>query len=101
MKRVKEAYENGVDTLEEYRENKQNIQREIDSIIAEIQKEQCKDIDPEIAIRKLKEKIKKSLATLKDESVSAKEKNAIAREFIIDIIKTGDDGRKFNIMYRL
>lgn len=101
LKRVKEAYENGVDTLEEYRENKQNIQREIESIMSELQKEQNKDIDPEIAIQKLKNKIRKSLVALKDDSVSAKEKNALAREFIVDIIKTGDDGRQFNIMYRL
>ncbi len=101
MKRVKEAYENGVDTLEEYRENKQNIQREIESIMAEMQKEQQSDIDPEIAIQKLKDKIRKSIAAIKDESVSAKEKNTLAREFISDIIKTGEDGRKFNIVYRL
>ncbi len=101
MKRVKEAYENGVDTLEEYRENKQTIQREIDSILKEIQKEQNMNIDPETAIEKLKEKIRKSLIVIKDDSISAKEKNAIAREFISDIIKTGKDGREFNIMYRL
>lgn len=101
MKRVKEAYENGVDTLEEYRENKQNIQREIDNIISEIQKEQHNEIEPEIAIKKLKDKISQSIAALKDESISAAEKNSLAREFIADIIKTGNDGREFNIMYRL
>lgn len=101
MRRVKEAYENGVDTLEEYKENKQNIQREIDNINAEIQKEQNCEITPEIAINKLKDKIRKSIVYLKDLSLPAKEKNTIAREFIADIIKTGDDGRKFNIMYRL
>lgn len=101
LKRVKDAYENGIDTLEEYRENKQNIQREIENIMSAIQKEQNKEIDPDIAIQKLKDKIRKSLAALKDNSVTAKEKNAIAREFIIDIIKTGEDGRQFNIMYRL
>lgn len=101
LKRVKEAYENGVDTLEEYRENKQNIQHEIDNIMAEIKKEQSKEIDPEIAIEQLKEKIRKSLAALKNSSISEKEKNSLAREFISDIIKTGSDGHEFNIMYRL
>lgn len=101
LKRVKEAYENGVDTLEEYRENKQNIQREIDNIMTEIQKEQHKEIDPEIAIQKLKDKIRDSIATLKDNSVSATEKNSLAREFIADIIKSGKDGHEFDIVYRL
>ncbi len=101
MKRIKEAYENGVDTLEEYRENKQKIQREINNIVAEMQKEQHKEFNPETAIQKLKDKIRKSISALKDDTVSAKEKNTLAREFIADIIKTGEDGREFNIMYRL
>lgn len=101
LKRVKEAYENGVDTLEEYRENKQNIQKEIDNIISEMQREQNTYIDPVQAIEKLKEKVRKSINALKNDNISAKEKNTLAREFIADIFKTGDDGREFNISYRL
>ncbi|MCI8979182.1 MAG: recombinase family protein [Clostridia bacterium] len=101
LKRVKEAYENGVDTLEEYRENKQNIQREIDNIMTEIKEMQLPEIDNNAAIEKLKKRVEKSLVKLKDSSVSHIEKNTLAREFITDIIKTGDDGREFNIMYRL
>lgn len=101
LKRVKEAYENGVDTLEEYRENKQNIQREIDNIMTEMKEKQSPDIDNNAAIENLKKRVEKSLVKLKDSSVSHIEKNTLAREFITDIIKTGGDGREFNIMYRL
>lgn len=100
LKRVKEAYENGVDTLEEYRENKKNIQNEINSIMSEIETHQTHE-DEQASVEALKNTVRKSLTILKDSSVSAVEKNALAREFISDIIKTGNDGREFNIMYRL
>lgn len=100
LKRVKEAYENGVDTLEEYRDNKQNIQAEIDSIISEMKKKQSSEFDFETAVTKLRKKIEKSLIALKSD-IPAIKKNEIAREFINDIIKTGDNGREFVIEYRL
>lgn len=101
MKRVREAYENGIDTLEEYRCNKQNIQHEIDSILAEIKKTHLKEINSETNIQKLQNTIRKSIDELKAASFSAKEKNILAREFIADIIRTGSDGCEFNIIYRL
>lgn len=100
MARVKEAYENGVDTLEEYKENKAKIQNEINSITAEMKKQPTRTSKRE-NIDNLKKTVKSSLSALKDESLSAVEKNKIAREFISDIIKTGDDGKTFIVSYRI
>ena len=98
--RVKEAYENGVDTLEEYKENKTNIQKEIENIKAEMNK-QPEPIRDTKSIDILRNNISKSLSIIKDENVSPIIKNKVAREFISDIIKTGDDGRQFIIKYRI
>ena len=101
MQRVKDAYENGIDTLEEYRENKCKIQAEIDDINAQMQSEHnSPQIDKDELVRNLKAKIAESMEILQDKNIDAKEKNTVAREFIRDIVKTGEDGRTFNIMFR-
>lgn len=101
MQRVKDAYENGIDTLEEYRENKCKIQAEIDDINAQMQSEHnSPQIDKDEIVRNLNAKIAESMEILQDKNIDAKEKNTVAREFIRDIVKTGDDGRTFNIMFR-
>lgn len=101
LKRIKEAYENGVDTLEEYRINKQSVQNEIKSIKDEIKQKQNTAPDTETAIKSLKENVRQAIPVLKDNTVTATDKNALARNFIADIVKSGEDGREFNIMYRL
>lgn len=100
MMRVKEAYESGVDTLEEYKANKLKIQSDIDNITAEIKKAPAPtDYTDNLAV--LKDKVSNSLAALKSDTLSAVDKNKIAREFISDIIKTGEDGKTFAITYRI
>lgn len=101
MKRVKEAYENEVDTLEEYKENKSKIQKEIDQINQQMQQETPPTENTETTINNLKEKVSQSIEALKSPSLSPVQKNTVAKEFIGDIIKTGDDGRQFDILYRI
>lgn len=100
LRRVKEAYENGIDSLEEYSANKQRIQCEIDGIKAEMSRAQS-TVDITESENALRKKIAESIAILKSDSFSAKEKNNIARDFISDILKTGKDGHEFNILYKL
>ena len=81
MRRVREAYENGVDTLEEYRENKSKCKARIDTLAAQLKKE----IKP---INK-KEYAKKRLADIKkvlDPNIPAKEKNQILKTFVEKIV---------------
>ncbi len=101
LKRVREAYESGIDTLEEYSASKRRIQHEIDAIKAEMSRVESNAANAGEAERNLKRNIAKSISILKSASFSAKEKNSVARDFMADILKAGKDGHEFNILYRL
>lgn len=80
LKRIKEAYENGVDTLEEYKANKERINYEIlqlNSISADNEKE----ITPEEK-RAFAKKHLKTLERLKDPKTGEAEKNRLMKQFI-------------------
>lgn len=104
LKRVKEAYENGIDTIEEYKKNKEKISNEIIAIKSEVTKLQnlkknekiSKDVEQtEI----LKRDICKVSEILKSPSIDNSTKNSVLKSIIKEIIKTGDDGRTFNIIF--
>lgn len=101
LNRVKEAYENGIDTIAEYRENKLKIQAEIDDIKAQITQSSMPAVDTNELIEKLRAKISESMIVLKDDNIEAKDKNSLAREFLADIVKTGESGREINVEFRL
>ena len=102
--RVKEAYESGIDTIEEYKQNKQKITKEISdlkNLIAE-EEGQKQDEIPENknqVTSKLREEIKKVSDILKSEDVPVEEKNGVLKSIIKEIVKTGEDGRTFNIVF--
>ena len=104
FERVKQAYESGIDTIEEYKENKQKISKEISEIknlIAE-EENQKQEETPEkqnCDTTKLKEEIKKVSDILKSDDVSNEEKNSVLKSIIKEIVKTGEDGRTFNIIF--
>ena len=102
--RVKEAYENGIDTIEEYKQNKQKITKEISelkNLIAE-EEGQKQDEIPENknqVTAKLREEIKKVSDILKSDEASIEEKNGVLKSIIKEIVKTGEDGRTFNVVF--
>ena len=104
FERVKEAYESGIDTIEEYKQNKQKITKEISelkNLIAE-EEGQKQDEIPENknqVTAKLREEIKKVSDILKSNDVSIEEKNGVLKSIIKEIVKTGEDGRTFNIVF--
>ena len=104
FERVKEAYESGIDTIEEYKHNKQKITKEISelkNLIAE-EEGQKQDKIPENKSQvtsKLKKEIKKVSDILKSDDVSIEEKNGVLKSIIKEIVKTGEDGRTFNIVF--
>ena len=104
FERVKEAYESGIDTIEEYKQNKQKITKEISelkNLIAE-EEGQKQDEIPENknqVTTKLREEIKKVSDILKSDDVSIEEKNGVLKSIIKEIVKTGEDGRTFNIVF--
>lgn len=99
LERVKEAYENGIDTLEEYKVNKQKITAEIEKLKSERQREP--EHDPEEDFRELQKKIRNAIDAIESDEIDNKKKNEVARGFISEIIKTGPDGREFEIIYTL
>jgi len=81
--RVKEAYENGIDTLDEYKVNKVKITDEIERLQAERPKKKTTKIEE---VKKFQDTNKKALKVLKDDNVSITEKNALLRTFIDKIV---------------
>jgi DNA invertase Pin-like site-specific DNA recombinase/flagellar basal body rod protein FlgC len=78
--RVKEAYEAGIDTIEEYKENKLKIQTKINELKKSITK------PPKISKANIKNKIRANLEILQKETVSETIKNTILRSFVDKII---------------
>ena len=102
--RVKEAYESGIDTMEEYKQNKQKISKEISDLKKLISEEESQNQEKEPeeqnhASSKLKEDIKRVSDILKSDEVETEVKNGVLRSIIKEIVKTGEDGRTFNIVF--
>ena len=84
LQRIREAYENGIDTIDEYRENKQKITDRL----KKLQSEQITTKPP--AKKQLTTKLRSSrqgvMAVLKDPHVGAGEKNILLRSFIEKVV---------------
>lgn len=85
MKRVKEAYASGVDTLEEYKENKSAIQKQIDAVEESIQNIPIQTVTQEEFASKLKSSIQSALIIAESDS-SEELKNEVLRTLIQKII---------------
>lgn len=83
LKRIKEAFEDGIYTLEEYKESKANICEQIESLKARFIKPQNSEKELK---RKLIEKHKNVATQLRNGSLSEVEKNDILRSFIDKIV---------------
>ena len=104
FERVKQAYESGIDTIEEYKENKKKISKEISdlkNLIAEEENQKQDNVPKKQnqVTTELREEIKKVSDILKSDDVSNEEKNSVLKSIIKEIVKTGEDGRTFNIMF--
>lgn len=82
LKRIKEAYEDGVYTLEEFKESKQLIKGQIERLTSKIK--------PQGNENELKEKLikqkKNILGTLKNPKISEKDKNELLKSFVDKIV---------------
>lgn len=83
LERIKLAYENGIDSIDEYRINKTKVTERI----KQIEKEISKPVDNKANIqRKFKKHLKDAVAKLKSNDLSENEKNEILRSFISKIV---------------
>ena len=82
LKRIKEAYEDGIYTLSEFKDSKAMIEQNIEQLTTKI-----KPTDNEKELKqKLIDKNKNTLKLLKSPKVSEKEKNEILKSFIEKIV---------------
>lgn len=90
LQRIKEAYMNGIDTIEEYKENKQAVQEEKENLenqLSEIKEEKSnsKDDDEDMLLR-----VKNVYDILSSDSVDATTKNDVLRSVVEKIIYEKD-----------
>lgn len=97
--RVKSAYENGIDSLEEYSENKIKIQNETDIINAKIKEHNILSLS-EPKNHNMPINFSRAVDIFKEQDTNNKIKNIAAHAFINIIIKTGSDGNQINIIFR-
>ena len=98
LERVKLAYEDGIDTLEEYKKNKNSLLDEIDNLKAMMKQKKAEEPQKEIA-KIDKNEIRRLTEVLKDENVSNVEKNNMARTIFKEIIKGGKDGKTIKCVF--
>lgn len=82
--RVKEAYENGIDTLDEYRVNKQKIIEQIKQL--QLEQSTTTPVISKAAQKKYCKQHLNVLSQLKNPNTSAQEKNIILRSFVDHIV---------------
>ena len=86
FERIKEAYRNGVDTLEEYKANKKLVQNEKDLIEKQLQEAAQNKPEPESIEKKLLEHVRNVYEIINSDSVDAVTKNVILKSVIEKII---------------
>lgn len=97
LERVKAAYEDGADTLEEYKMNKKTILKEMDNL-KKISEENRTKI-PERAGEAKPGKICRLTEILHDPDVSNVEKNKAARAVFKEIVKGGEGGKTLKFVF--
>ena len=103
LERIREAYENGVDTIEEYKAGKEKINGEIKKLKAAVKEissekktdEQSDKNQPTSA----GEKLCKISDILNSPEIAHEEKNYVLKSIVKEIIKTGEDGKTFRIIF--
>lgn len=94
--RIKDAYRNGIDTLEEYKENKEIINRERIKLESELSTKEKPNEDKRK--KEIIENGKKVYEILNDEKISEKEKNDIAH-ILINKLEYDDNSNTLELYY--
>ena len=97
LERVKLAYEDGVDTLEEYKAKKKAITDEIAKLKEMF--DQSQEEEPKEEVKVDKQELRSLTEVLKDADVSNMEKNNMARTIFKEIIKGGDGGKRLKCVF--
>ena len=97
LERVKLAYEDGIDTLEEYKSNKKSILDEMDKLkkILETSKVETPKAETKVNSKELR----RLMEILQDNSISNADRNKVARTIFKEIVKGGSDGKTLKCVF--
>lgn len=85
-RRIREAYEAGIDTLEEYKENKERLLREKEHLTVLLERSKTPEENPEADRKLMLERIKDVYDVLKDDSVDYEVKGNFIRSVVEEIV---------------
>lgn len=85
LERAKKAYLNDIDTLEEYKANKEMLQREILEITNLIDNNKHNNTNPQ-KVAEFKDKLVTAIEVIKDDNINIMSKNTLLKTFIKSII---------------
>ncbi len=84
LKRIKDAYENGVYTLEEFKESKAIVDEKVKKLYSKLSNVEV--IDPKQKMKKLQNKVINILPALKSPAVPEIDKNRLVKSFVERIV---------------
>lgn len=84
IKRIRDAYENEVYTLEEFKESRLSIERKINELESKLT--HTKKPEPQSEIKKLKGKIINAISAIKSDALTEAEKNCLIKSFLCKAI---------------
>lgn len=97
--RVKYAYENGIDTLEEYKENRSRIRKQRRELEAELEELRAKEEEegslPSVTREEVLEEIRSVNDILRNPEVSYEEKGVLIRTIVDRIIVDRESGKMY------
>lgn len=86
LHRIQQAYEFGIDTIEEYKEKKQQLLKEKERLLSLLDQLNTTQEDPEVDRKLMMERIKNVYDVLRDNSVDYKTKGDFIRSVVEEII---------------
>lgn len=98
LARVKKAYEDGIDTIEEYKDNKTKIQNEIILLktkLTDLHKNNENTSKGQVS----NTSILRLVQILKDDKIRNTKKNELARMLLKEVIKTGENGKTIKLIF--
>lgn len=94
-RRVRDAYENGIDTLEEYKENRSRLKKYRDDLHEEILRLEKQTVETPASIETIRQEIKSVNDILKNPEIDFETKGVFIRTIVDQIVYDKNEGKIF------
>lgn len=94
-KRVRDAYENGIDTLEEYKENRSRLKKYRDDLHEEILRLEKQTVETPASIETIRQEIESVNDILKNPEIDFETKGVFIRTIVDQIVYDKNEGKIF------